>query len=423
MPFSFSTALSGLRASSNSLSVTGNNIANSNTVGFKSGATSFADIFSNSLGTRLNGAGGAVQIGNGVRTTTTITNFSQGVLNDSNSPTSAAIQGNGFFVVADKAGALGFTRAGDFTLNQDGFLVSSGGQKVQGYAAVNGAIPPGTAITALQVPIGETMAPVETTQATLRINLNSADATGAEFHAPVNVYDSKGVAHTLDMVFTKQADGSYLMRATLDGAAAETSVNGGAASAAPVAVNFDANGMLIAPISLSIVPDQTPLAGANLAAVEINLRQTNADGSPGASNFTNFAATSAVGSTAQDGFGPGTLSGLGLSADGNGTLFGVFSNGQTRAIGQFALAMFNSQQGLRHMGGNLFGETPSSGQPSIGSAGSGGRGGVVGGALEQSNVDIATEFTDLIVAQRGFQANSRVINTINQTIQDLLQNI
>jgi flagellar hook protein FlgE len=423
MPFSFSTALSGLRASSNALSVTGNNIANSNTVGFKSGAASFADIFSNSLGTRLNGAGGAVQIGNGVQTTATTTNFSQGVLIEANSPTSAAIQGNGFFVVSDNVGALGFTRAGDFTLNQEGFLVMPGGQRVQGYAAVNGQIPPGATITSMQVPIGETMAPVETTEATLRLNLNSADAAGAVFHAPVNVFDSRGVSHTLDMVFTKQADGSYLMNATLDGDAAQASVDGGAASAAPVAITFDENGLLTAPTSLSIAPDQTPLTGANLTAIEINLRQPSATTTPGPSNFTNFAATSAVGSTAQDGFGPGTLSGLAFSPDGEGTLYGVFSNGQTRPIGQFALALFNSQQGLRHLGGNLFGETPASGQPSIGSAGAGGRGGVVGGSLEQSNVDIATEFTDLIVAQRSFQANSRVINTINQTMQDLLQNI
>jgi flagellar hook protein FlgE len=138
-------------------------------------------------------------------------------------------------------------------------------------------------------------------------------------------------------------------------------------------------------------------------------------------NITNFDAASSVTSTNQNGFASGTLSGLSFSPDSSGTLLAVFNNGQTRALGQAAIATFNSQEGLRRLGDNLFGETISSGPPSVGIAGTGGRGGIIGGVLEQSNVDISTEFTDLIIAQRGFQANSRVINTINQTLQELLQ--
>jgi flagellar hook protein FlgE len=417
MPFSFGTALSGLRASSDSLSVAGNNIANSNTTAFKSSDISFADVFTSSTGVRLNGAGGTVQVGNGVRVAATQTNFNQGALNDTGIATNAAIEGKGYFVVADAAGTISYTRAGDFTLDRNGFLVTPGGHRVQGYTAINGVITPGAAISTLRVPLGETLAPVVTTQATLRMNLNASDPAGSVFHAPVQVYDSRGAVHTLDMVFTKQADGSWNMNATLDGNPAQTSVNGGAAGAAPVAFTLDTNGLLTAPNTLSIVPDQTRLNGATLPSIALNLRQpiTNAP------NITSFAAPSGVAATDQDGFAAGDLTGISFSSDRNGVVFAVFTNGQRRPLGQMAIASFNDQNGLRRLGSNLYAETLSSGQPSIGTAGSGGRGEVVGSVLEQSNVDLASEFTKLIVAQRSFQANSRVINAISQTLQDLLQ--
>jgi flagellar hook protein FlgE len=158
-----------------------------------------------------------------------------------------------------------------------------------------------------------------------------------------------------------------------------------------------------------------------LASINVNLYKTNPDGSQGAGNITSFATASAVTATDQDGFSAGSLNGFSLSSDRDGTIVATFTNGQTTKVGQLAIAIFNAQDGLRHMGGNFFGQTIASGQPSIGAAGTGGRGDVVGGTLEQSNVDIASELTQLIVAQRGFQANSRVITSINQTLQDLLQ--
>ena len=421
MGFSFSTALSGLNAASETISVSGNNIANANTVGFKSSSVSFADIFTNSSGIRLNGAGTALQFGKGVRLAATPTNFAQGTLSLTDTATNAAIEGNGFFVVADASGALTYTRAGDFALDRSGNIVSPSGQAVQGYAAVNGVIPSGASLTSLNVPIGETAAPVITSEATFRMNLNSKDPVASEFHALVNVYDSKGAAHKMDLVFTKQAGGSYLMQAQVDGTAATTSVNGGAASAAPVAVTFDSNGLLTAPTSLAVVAPAAALNGATMPSVTINLRQPAPPVGSGAANFTNYASPSSVASTEQDGFAAGELVGLAQSPDQNGGLYAVFSNGQRRLLGQMAIATFNSQSSLRRLGNNMYGETIASGQPSIGTPGSGGRGTIVGASLEQSNVDIATEFTNLIVAQRGFQANSRVITTISQTLQDLLQ--
>ena len=414
MPFSFSTALSGLRASSNALGVTGNNIANANTTAYKSSSITFADIFTNSLGVRLNGSGAAMQIGSGVATASIPTNFTQGNLTESSSSTAASIQGTGFFVAKSAAGAQVYTRAGDFAIDQNGFLVAPDGSQIQGYAAVGVTIPAGGTLTSIKIPIGEITAPVATTQLTLKMNLNSADSTGTVFHSPTQVLDSKGVSHALDLTFTKQADGSYQIAGSLDGNAATIS--------APSTLTFDSNGLLTAPATLSIVPDQTMLNGATLPSINVNLYKTNPDGTQGAANITNFAVTSAVAAIEQDGFVAGSLTGLSMSAN-DGVISAVFSNGQVRPIAQFALASFNSQDGLSRLGGNNFGETPGSGQPSIGTAGSGGRGIVVGNALEQSNVDLAGEFTDLIVAQRSFQANSKVIQTISQTLQDLIQNV
>lgn len=419
MSFSFNTALSGLNASSNSIGVSGNNIANANTIGYRGSSISFADVFANAHGVRLSGAGTPMQIGNGVRVAAVRTNTAQGSLTDAGSPTSAAIQGNGFFVVRNSNGEQHYTRAGDFVLDRDGYLVAPNGGRVQGYAAVNGAIPSGAALTDLQVPIGQTLPPTVTSQATFRMNLNAADRTGTQFHATTRVYDSRGTARTLDMTFTRQANGSYTMSATLDGVATELSVDGGAPSNTPATFTFDQNGQPTSPTSLSIIPDQTQLGGASLPSIAINLRETNPDGTPGAFNITNYASQSAVSSTRQNGSAAGEFAGL--MVDNNGILYAVFSNQQSRAIGQYALATFNSEEGLARTGNNLFSETPSSGQPSIGAPATGGRGGVVGGALEQSNVDIASEFVDLIQAQRGFQANSRVINTMNQALQELIQ--
>lgn len=420
MSFSFNAALSGLNANSNALNVVGNNIANANTIGFRSSSITFSDVFANSYGARLNGAGNAIQIGDGVQTGAIHTNFSQGNLNESGSSLHAGIQGNGFFVVSNTDGSTGYTRAGDFTVNNQGFLVASNGGRVMGYAAQNGAILSGAQLEPLQIPLGRTIPPQVTTQGTLRMNLNSNAAVGSVFHTTMNVYDSLGVERVLDLSFTRQADGTFQMTASLDGDPAQTTANGGAPSSGPVSFVFDSNGVLTSPTSLSIQPDQSQLGTAVLPSIELNLRETNADGTPGQFNITSYAARESTYSVvSQDGYGAGQLTGAGLDQYGN--IFGTFSNGQSRIVGQYALATFNSNEGLGRLGGNMFGETIGSGQATIGGPGTGGRGQIAGGYLEQSNVNITNEFVDLIQAQRGFQANSRVITTLNQTFQDLLQ--
>jgi flagellar hook protein FlgE len=224
----------------------------------------------------------------------------------------------------------------------------------------------------------------------------------------VQVYDSLGVGHTLNLVYTKTADLTYTVKATLDGTDAPLT---------PTDLTFDSDGQLTTPASpaqLVVSPDQTTLNGATLPTININLYQPD-----GTSNLTNLAAASGVSSTRQDGFAAGTVTGL--LTDKAGVMTAVFSNGQTRPLGQLALATFNSNDGLKALGGNLFGEWIGSGPPSIGRPAAAGRGEISGQALEQSNVDIAKEFTNLIVAQRSYQANSRVITTFNQALQDLLQ--
>lgn len=419
MSFSFNAALSGLNANSNALNVVGNNIANANTIGFRSSSITFSDVFANSYGARLNGAGNTLQIGDGVQTAAIHTNFSQGNLNESGSSLHAAVQGAGFFVINNADGSRGYTRAGDFTVNNQGFLVASNGGQVMGYQGQNGAIPTGAPLSPLQIPIGQTLAPQATTQGSFRMNLNSAGATGSTIHAGIKVIDSLGKERDLDLEFVRQADGTYQMTAEVDGVAAQSSVDGGGPSSAPVTFAFDSNGVLTSPTSLSIQPDQAGLGGATLPSVTINLRQTNPDGTPGDFNITSYAKDSSVTAISSDGFKPGELRGAAVDQDGN--IFGVFSNGQSRVIGQYALATFNSNESLGRLGGSMFGETIASGQATIGEPGVGGRGNIAGGYLEQSNVNITNEFVDLIQAQRGFQANSRVITTLNQTFQDLLQ--
>lgn len=419
MSFSFNAALSGLNANSNALNVVGNNIANANTIGFKSSSITFSDVFANSYGARLNGAGNALQIGDGVQTAAIHTNYSQGNLNESGSPLHVGVQGNGFFVVRTTDGSTAYTRAGDFTVNNRGFLVASNGAQVMGYAAQNGAIPTGAPLSPLQIPLGRTIPPQATNEGTLRMNLNANAETGSVFHTTMTVYDSLGEQRILDLSFTRQADGSFQMSASLDGNPAQTTSNGGSPSAGPVSFVFDSNGVLTTPTSLSIQPDQSQLGNAVLPSIEINLRETNPDGTPGQLNITSYATESSFSVVSQDGYGAGQLEGAGVDQFGN--IYGIFSNGQSRIVGQYALATFNSNEGLGRLGGNMFGETIGSGQATIGGPGTGGRGQIAGGYLEQSNVNITNEFVDLIQAQRGFQANSRVITTLNQTFQDLLQ--
>ncbi len=382
------SGISGLRAHQAMLDVTGNNIANVNTVGFKSSSTQFQDTLSQVLsnaGAPQPGVGGTnpAQVGLGVRVAGITTNFAQGAAQLTNNSTDMMISGDGFFTVS-KGGQEYYTRAGAFTRDATGQLVTADGALVQGWAAVNGVIDTNAPLTDLRVTNAATMSAKATTTASFEGNLPSDATAGTSLDKQITVYDSLGNARQLDLTFTKGAAG--------------WSVAGtdGTNTLAATPLTFSASGALT-----------SPAAPVTVGPVSVDL-----------STITGMAGLDTVQSKTQDGQQAGTLQSFTLNAD--GTLQGAFSNGMKQIVGQIALATFNNPVGLEKAGGSMYRTTVNSGAAQVGTAGSGGRGTLVGGSLEMSNVDLSAEFTNLIVAQRGFQANARVITTSDQVLQELV---
>ena len=394
------SGISGLRSHQTMLDVTGNNIANVNTTGFKSSQTQFQDALSqvvqNASGAQA-GTGGTnpAQVGLGVRVAGVTTNFTQGASQLTGRSTDMMIQGDGFFAVRKGTDTF-YTRAGGFDFDATGHMVLPGeGALVQGWAAVNGVIDTNGPLTDLKVPAGTLMGAVATTSATYGGNLQSDAAVGTVIQRAVTAYDSTGVERQISMTLTKAASG-WTMSAS-DGTATYP-----AAPATSIPLVFTAAGALD--------PAASGLTGTGsfaLGAVTVDM-----------SKVTGFAGVQTIAASTQDGHSAGTLQAFSLGAD--GTITGSFSNGLKQAIGRIALASFTNPAGLEKAGGSLFRTTVNSGNAQVGAAGTGGRGGLAGGALEMSNVDLSSEFTNLIIAQRGFQANSRVITTSDEVLQELV---
>ena len=394
------SGISGLRSHQTMLDVTGNNIANVNTTGFKSSQTQFQDALSqvvqNASGAQA-GTGGTnpAQVGLGVRVAGVTTNFTQGASQLTGRSTDMMIQGDGFFAVRKGTDTF-YTRAGGFDFDATGQMVLPGeGALVQGWAAVNGVIDTNGPLTDLKVPAGTLMGAVATTSATYGGNLQSDAAVGTVIQRAVTAYDSTGVERQISMTLTKAASG-WTMSAS-DGTATYP-----AAPATSIPLVFTAAGALD--------PAASGLTGTGsfaLGAVTVDM-----------SKVTGFAGVQTIAASTQDGHSAGTLQAFSLGAD--GTITGSFSNGLKQAIGRIALASFTNPAGLEKAGGSLFRTTVNSGNAQVGAAGTGGRGGLAGGALEMSNVDLSSEFTNLIIAQRGFQANSRVITTSDEVLQELV---
>ncbi len=428
---SFYSGLSGLQANAGRLGVIGNNLANVNTVGFKSSRMTFQDIFSQSgRGPGVNGAGNPQQIGLGVQTGGIQQLFEQGSLQTTGLVTDLAIQGNGFFVLADRSGGRSFSRAGNFTFDRDGYLISQAGQRVQGYTQRDAAgnITSSGTLGNLQIPVGLTAPPRSTTSIEAVINLSAEarvddPATAVDeaqvFSTTLTVFDSLGARHNLTLNFRPEdtnADGirdEWTWEATLPGA----EVAGGTAGTPFVVgsgtVTFAPDGSLASPsgnVTLSI-----PAWTNGAAAQSVDWRLFD---SAGSGNVTGFSGASATSASIQDGYAVGQL--RALTVDTDGLVAGIFTNGATLELARLALATFNNPNGLLKNGQNSFLETNVSGLATIGGANSGGRGSLAASALELSNVDITQEFTDLIVTERGYQANSRIITTTDQVIQEAL---
>jgi flagellar hook protein FlgE len=390
------SGISGLRTHQQMMDVTGNNIANVNTTGFKASQTTFQDALS-----QMVRAAGAPQAGNGGTNPAQVglgsllagieTNFSQGAAQTTGRSTDLMIQGDGFFVVKQGDETL-YTRNGSFSFDANGLLVTSTGKVVQGWSAVDGVINNNAAPGPLKLPTGTLLAPVASTEAQFGGNLPGDADVGTAVTTSMTVYDEMGTASSLTCTLTKAAPDPLAPTV----ARWNVSFDGGTTTAATM--TFDASGALTGP------------AGGIVAV--------NADLDANFSEITAFAGSSTVHPMEQNGSAMGSLQAFTISQD--GTLVGVFSNGLKQPLGQLTLATFNNAPGLQKAGESMFRNTVNSGPPAYGAAASGGRGVLQAGALEMSNVDLAQEFTNLVIAQRGFQANSRVITTSDELLQDLV---
>jgi len=405
----FSIPLSGLTAESTALSTIANNLSNQNTVGYKDKVVLFSDLFYQNLGTT--GSGDPIQVGAGTEVGSMPSLFTQGSVEATGVPTDVAIQGSGFFAVQQN-GVTSYTRAGDFSLDVNNILVTSQGQQVLGYPAVNGVINTGTGVVPLQLGAGTISPPTATTNVQLTTNLNAAANVGDTFSTPITVYDSLGAAHVLTYTFTNTGPGAWSYQVTIP--AADTGGTGNPTVVNSGTLAFDSNGNLTSPAANVTGVTVGGLAdGASNLTFNWNLYDSNGTGL-----LTQVAAPSSTSSTNQDGAGSGSLVNFSIGSD--GTITGSFSNGKTQALGQLALATFASNDGLQLDGNTDFSPTLASGQAVLGAPGTGGRGTLSGGALELSNVDIATEFANLIVAQRGFEADAKAVTTFDQITQDTI---
>jgi flagellar hook protein FlgE len=403
---SFSIPLTGLEASSTALDTVANNLSNMNTTAFKSQQASFGDLFYQQIGN--SGSGDPLEVGAGVQVAATNTNFAQGSVSATGNATDVALNGSGFFVVQNSDGTSAYTRDGNFTLTSNGDLTTQGGQAVLGYPAANGVVNTNAALNAIQIPVGQVEQPSATQNFGLTANLNSSAAVGTNFTAQVPMYDSLGQPQNVNISFTKTAANTWNYSLALP-AGASTGGTGLTGT-----LQFDSNGNLTSPAANLTGISFTGLTdGASSMSLNWNLYNSNGTGT-----ITQVDTTSGYSATTQDGYPSGQYTGFTIGSDGK--VSAQFSNGRTQAVGQLALASITNEQGLKLEGGDLYQTTLASGGASIGLAGSAGLGTVQDSALEGSNVNISTEFSNLVVAQNAYEASSKALTTFDQVAQDTI---
>jgi flagellar hook protein FlgE len=418
MSSTFSIALSGLKAQSQAINTTGNNLANMNTDGFKGSAVNFKDLFSEFLG-----VSSGFQTGLGVSPPISSQLFTQGAIQSSLSGLAAAVQGDGFFVVKSPAGQQLFTRDGNFQLDKTGVLRTQTGETIQGWMATPGGVINTSGIPGdIALPSGAILPPVATQNFSMNANLDASAAVGATYSQPISVVDSLGNTHDLTINFSKTASNTWSYDVTIP--AADVGATGAPVSlltplvpAGPYTVGFKTDGTIdpaattggTAPASAGI----TGLAdGAAAMTINWNFFDTSGNGT-----ITQYGQPSSVGGSKQDGTQAAQLTSVSIET--GGQIVATFSNGQKRVEAQLALASIQNPTSLQNAGNNNFAATSDTANPAIGIPQTADRGQILGGALEGSNVDMATEFTNLIVFQSAYQANSRVISTADQMNQDL----
>jgi len=406
----FSIPLSGLEATSQSLNVIANNLANLNTDGYKDETLSFGDIFNKMQG--ISGNGDPIQTGSGVQAAGTSSNFSNGSVSSTGVSSNMALQGNGFFVVQNGS-QTNYTRAGDFTVNSLGQLTTANGELVMGYSATNGVISSSDTLAPISVNQSSTIPAVASSTFQMNTNLDSSAGVGATFSTPITVYDSLGAPQTLNVQYTNTAANAWSYTVTLPAAA--TGGTGNPTTVASGKLTFNSSGQLTAPTG---TVTGIKIAGLADGAADMNLtwNLNNASGSP---SITQQDSASATSTTTQNGYGVGTLTSYSVLPD--GTVQGQFSNSQTLALGQVAVASFANAQGLAQSGQSDYQATFASGAAVVGQAGAGGNGTITGGSVEGSNVNLSTEFANMIVAQQGYEANAKALTTLNQISQATIQ--
>jgi flagellar hook protein FlgE len=409
---SFSVPLSGLNASNTALDIVSNNLANLNTTGYKDNTVSFSDLLSQSVG------GGALQIGGGVAATNSEAQFSQGSITQTGGAFDGAIQGNGLFVLQTTGGGTEYTRDGSFQLDKNGNLTTGTGQFVQGWSAVNGVINTSGATGNITIPSNSLQTPSATTQFTLSMNLQAGAAVGTpagSFSAPIQVVDSLGETHTLTVNFTETAANAWNYTVTIPGADLTAGTPGTPSQLATGSIAFNSNGVLTTPAPPAQVNVKATGLTDGATDLNINWNLLDANGNP---TITQFAQASTLSGSSQDGIPAAQVTQVSL-ANGGG-IVATFSDGDTQVIGQLALASISNPDSLISVGNSNFQVGANTATPVVGVPGTGALGTIQGGSLETSNVDIATEFTKLIVYQSSYQANSKVISTQDALIQNLL---
>jgi flagellar hook protein FlgE len=406
---SMSSALSGMRAHQQMLDVVGNNISNVSTTGFKSSAVVFQDVLTQVVagaGAPSTEAAGTnpAQIGLGVRAAGVAQAMTQGALQSTGRAGDMSIQGDGFFVLQQN-GAETYTRAGNFSIDALGRLATVDGALVQGWQANGtGAINSNLPIGEVVIRVGDQLPPNQTTAIRLGGNIPADSTVGATVDSAVSIFDTEGNQTLLQITFTKTAAGAWTATAAYGPGSTPVALTDNA-------LTFNTNGELTAPLDhdMNIAGGVIPgFAGA----LTISLGDTGTAG-----RVTQYAGKRSIVVTEQDGFASGVLQSYAVSPD--GTMVGTYSNGRTQNIAQVALAVFGNPEGLERLGG-VWRQTANSGLPQVGVPNAGGRGQINPSTLELSNVDLAQEFTNLIVAQRGFQANSRVITTSDDLLNEIV---
>lgn len=407
------SAISGLQSNAQAMSVTGNNISNSNTVGFKSSSTVFADLLSSAISS----SSGDSQIGRGTQVQSVTTNFSQGGFENTESTTDIAIDGSGFFIVSNPANDTElYTRNGSFSFDDQGYLISAEGYRLQGslYNSAGNLI--SGSLANIQVDGISQLGAKSTSEVTLQTNLDSNSDIIATFDitdsvntsnysTTTSIYDSLGTAHLATTYFTKTADQTWNWNVGVDSDDLAVVSTDDLTVIASGTLTFDANGELLT--------GQTGTTGAIAWANGSNTSQSILY----TFDTTQYDSDSSVFAQNQNGYTSGIVSSVDI--DNDGIVSATYSNGITTEVAKIVLATFANADGLSAAGGSLYSSTRSSGTATIGYPGDS-QGTLSVQSLELSNVDLTAEMVDLITIQNGYNANSKVIVTTNEMLEEAL---